>query len=357
MYHRRFKNRSRLRLFNLKGHFSLMHIGGGTFVYSFPGKNHPVVGKIEFGRKKYRVQGLGALIIGSAFFSMMSLLSNAGSASSINPEDLERMNRGLSPVELEKKSEELKTRLLSDGRDDRTNKPPLVRYTVLAGETMAALSSRYHVPIDMIAASSRISPQTVLQAGQQINIPNRAGIVYRLRNGDSLAGILDYYSVNYEEFFHDNPEIRDPDMVEGAIFLPNAKIPDPPPTWIRPGWGIITSGFGLRVHPLLGPGHLQMHAGIDFGMSYGAVRSARAGRVQFAGYLGTYGNAVIIEHDNAYKTLYAHLSRNNVRSGQYVDAGAVIAVSGNTGMSTGPHLHFELIRYGRSVNPWGYVHF
>ncbi len=360
MYHRRFKNRRGTRLFHLKGRFSLMHLGGGTFLYSFPGKDYPIVGKIEFGRKKYRVQGATVAAILSVFLGTMGVLSNAGKASSIDEYGVsDSLNGNLSPRELDEKSEELKSQILREG--EGIAPPPgssgAVNHVVRSGETLASLAARYRVTVEMIARESRISTRSALMQGQTVRVPNRPGLVYRVRIGDSVAGVADFYSVKISELIHDNPELADLDILEPGtpVFLPNAKIPPPPPLYVRPGWGYITSGYGMRIHPLYG--YRQMHAGIDFAMSYGAVKASRAGRIHFAGYLGSYGNVVIIEHDAVFKTLYAHLSSISVRSGQYVEAGQVIAVSGNTGLSTGPHLHFELIRSGRSVNPWGLVRF
>ena len=73
--------------------------------------------------------------------------------------------------------------------------------------------------------------------------------------------------------------------------------------------------------------------------------------------MGSYGNAVIVKHDSNFKTLYAHLSKVHVNNGQRVNRGAVIATSGNTGFSSGPHLHFEVIYKGKAVPPFQYVKF
>jgi murein DD-endopeptidase MepM/ murein hydrolase activator NlpD len=96
---------------------------------------------------------------------------------------------------------------------------------------------------------------------------------------------------------------------------------------------------------------------MDIGVAYQPVRAARDGQVMYAGYLGSYGMAVMIRHEGGYKTLYAHLSRTHVKPGQFVKAGARIATSGNTGRSTGAHLHFEVLKHNRAVNPRRFVRF
>lgn len=101
-----------------------------------------------------------------------------------------------------------------------------------------------------------------------------------------------------------------------------------------------TSPFGVRVHPIYGTE--RMHAGLDFAVPEGTpVKAAGAGVVQSASVAGGYGNLVIIDHGNGITTRYAHLSAFLVQSGQPVAAGMMIAKSGNTGASTGPHLHYE----------------
>lgn len=119
---------------------------------------------------------------------------------------------------------------------------------------------------------------------------------------------------------------------------------------IFPTGGSITSRFGTRVHPVLG--YRRFHSGMDFGASYGSnIKAADSGTVIFAGWYGGYGNAVIIDHGGGLTTLYAHASRLNVREGQSVQQGQSVAAVGSTGLSTGPHLHFEVRRNGSPVNP------
>ncbi len=102
----------------------------------------------------------------------------------------------------------------------------------------------------------------------------------------------------------------------------------------------ITSGFKMRMHPILQT--LRAHQGVDYGAPTGtAVRSVGDGVVEFAGVQNGYGNVIILKHRNNYNTVYAHLSRINVRKGQSVNQGQNIGAVGATGWATGPHLHFE----------------
>ena len=112
----------------------------------------------------------------------------------------------------------------------------------------------------------------------------------------------------------------------------------------------ITSSFGMREHPILG--FTRMHAGIDFGAPTGTpVYAAGDGVVEKAGWAGGYGRWLQIKHNNGYETGYGHLSRWAVKQGQHVHQGQVVAYVGSTGLSTGPHLHYEIMVGGQKVNP------
>jgi murein DD-endopeptidase MepM/ murein hydrolase activator NlpD len=117
-----------------------------------------------------------------------------------------------------------------------------------------------------------------------------------------------------------------------------------------PVQGRMTSPYGYRIHPILR--YRRLHTGIDFGAPYGApIVAAASGRVVLAGWNGGYGKTVRIAHGNDLLTLYGHMSRIAVSPGQQVAAGQVIGYVGSTGMSTGPHLHYELHRGGERINP------
>lgn len=112
----------------------------------------------------------------------------------------------------------------------------------------------------------------------------------------------------------------------------------------------ISSNFGLRRHPILG--FSRLHKGMDFAAATGTpILAAAAGKVVFASRNGGYGNYVIIDHGNGMRTAYAHLSRFGIAAGKSVSQGQVIGYVGTTGLSTGPHLHYELYRNGQAVNP------
>lgn len=117
-------------------------------------------------------------------------------------------------------------------------------------------------------------------------------------------------------------------------------------------FGRVTSGFGMRRHPVLG--YTKMHKGVDFGAPIGTpIYAAADGVIEKAGRFSSYGNYVLIRHDSKLKTAYGHISRfaKGIRPGTRVKQGETIAYVGNTGRSTGPHLHFEVHVNGVEVNP------
>ncbi|MET0271303.1 MAG: M23 family metallopeptidase [Sphingomonas sp.] len=119
---------------------------------------------------------------------------------------------------------------------------------------------------------------------------------------------------------------------------------------MRPVIGRQTSGFGLRRHPVLG--FTRFHKGTDFAAPHGApIVAAADGRVAFAGWHGGHGNYVLLDNGGAIRTGYGHMSRIIVAPGTFVQQGTVIGYVGSTGLSTGPHLHYEVFRGGVAVNP------
>jgi murein DD-endopeptidase MepM/ murein hydrolase activator NlpD len=124
--------------------------------------------------------------------------------------------------------------------------------------------------------------------------------------------------------------------------------------WPVPSSYRITSAFGNRYHPILKK--YKMHTGIDIGAKSGSnIVAAQTGTVIYSNYLGSYGKVIMIDHGGGYVTLYAHSSKLIAKNGQKVTKGDVIALVGSTGLSTGPHLHFEVRKNGEFVDPVQYV--
>ena len=136
----------------------------------------------------------------------------------------------------------------------------------------------------------------------------------------------------------------------GAIENENYRRDVTPSQWPTDG-GFISSPFGGRPNPFSGYGR-DWHPGIDIAVDYGTpVYASAAGYVQQAGWYGGYGKYIRLSHDFGYETAYGHMSRLAVSAGSFVKKGEVIGYVGSTGYSTGPHLHFEILKYGEQVNP------
>jgi len=177
-----------------------------------------------------------------------------------------------------------------------------------------------------------------------------------MREGNNVAGLASRYRIPVEKILAEN-NFKNPDFVpEGeVVFIPDAK-----PQNIFSGflWPVnsrkINCGYGWRRNPF-NDEYREFHRGMDIAARYEWVRSTKYGKVTFAGWMGGYGNAIIIAHPGGWKSLYGHLSRVIVKEGQYVKQGQNIAKSGNTGRSTGPHVHFELLKQGEYTNPKKYL--
>ena len=138
-------------------------------------------------------------------------------------------------------------------------------------------------------------------------------------------------------------------LLAGCGSTSNPTIPQLRP--VEGGW--ISSGFGQREdHPVLGVSPGRTHDGYDFAVAEGTpIKATMAGEVIFAGEQGGYGKTVIIAHQDGYSTLYGHARELRAGPGDRVDAGDIVAFVGSTGLSTGPHLHYEVRKFGAAIDP------
>ncbi len=226
-------------------------------------------------------------------------------------------------------------------------------YEVHTGDTLSAIASRYGVPISWIVASNNLS-STTIYPGQKLLIP-KDGVLHTVKAGETLSRIAAFYGVSENDLRQANGLLTGEPAVGTRLYIPQPKtVPLSSSTatqgFLWPVRGTISSPFGPRIHPIYGIP--SFHTGIDIAVPEGTpVRAAASGTVTFSGWQEGFGLLVVIDHANGYETYYGHLSKLLVTAGQSVSAGEVIALSGNTGLSTGPHLHFEVRYLDTPVDP------
>lgn len=224
-------------------------------------------------------------------------------------------------------------------------------HTVAEGETLSQIAEMYQIDVDTIyGANHQISD--IIHPGDTLTILPRAGILHTVGENDTLWSIGIRYGVDTADISSANQKTSDLITMGEKLFIPGGKLlrNETAPSrasgsrFLWPVSGELSSGFGDRWG--------RMHTGLDIAADTSTpVSAARSGYIIFAGWLGSYGYAVIIEHNQGYSTLYAHLSDYVVAKGEYVAAGSLLGYVGSTGLSTGPHLHFEIRHYGTPLNP------
>ena len=260
-------------------------------------------------------------------------------------------------------------------------------YEVVQGDTLSEIAIKVNIPMDRIIEmnDSLVDERSTLQIGQKliITVPEPELSVVRVEENyyeeTYDADIVyidndDWYttrSVVHQEphagfrkvvadvFYLNDKEVERDILKEEVVMAAVAKVVERgtkiPPTYIKPiSGGRQSSGFGKRPAPTKGAS--TYHKGIDWATPTGTpVYASNNGKVSKAGWGSGYGYVVYIDHDDGRQTRYGHLSKILVSVGQTVKQGERIALSGNTGVSTGPHLHFEILINGTQVNPLKYL--
>lgn len=277
-----------------------------------------------------------------------------------------------------------------------SDSPAFCIYTVEEGDSLSSLAGKFGMENkdllgwELLVASNKPELTDVhdfLQPGQKLRIPTASGLVHTVILAETVGDLADIFDVTSASIIEAN-QLADANLLSigQVVLIPNPKRlepPPPPPPTPEPTptesprtpsspsspsspaapsgqsssgfiWPIttsvnITSYFGPR-HPL----------GIDLGLGHAprsTIVAAASGKVVFAGGNAccSYGLYVVVQHDNGFQTLYGHLSRVDVRTGQSVAQGDALGPSGSTGYSTGFHLHFELSKNGARLNPLSYL--
>lgn len=224
-------------------------------------------------------------------------------------------------------------------------------HVIEPGESLWSISRLYGVKLTTLMETNQVSRGKILRPGQQLVVTNQAGLTHQVRARETLAGICRDYGVPVSEVLRYNA-VPDPQrMAAGTVlFVPGARARRSSSFFAWPVRGRLSSTFGTRRHPM--GGGTRFHNGIDIAAPVGReIVAAQDGRVVLAGRNGALGLCVILQHGDGYKTVYGHASRLLVKVGQEVRQGETIALVGHTGQATGSHLHFEIHRNGRPLDP------
>lgn len=245
-------------------------------------------------------------------------------------------------------------------------------YTVKEGDTLSSIAAKFGVSIDSVKwANPSINWQKV-KPGVVVSVPPVTGVVYKVKPGDTVYSIAKKFQTDAQGIvdfpmntFSDDETFSlvagqtliVPDGVmpseTSAPSLPNfANILTPDAGSVTASGNFVWPAFGRITQPFR-----WYHPGVDIANhDGGAIVAADSGTVVVSGWTNSgYGNHVIIDHGNGYRTLYGHLSVIGVVAGQRVARGTVIGQMGNTGRSTGTHLHFEIRTGSGNVDPLGYL--
>jgi len=242
----------------------------------------------------------------------------------------------------------------------------IVKYTVSPNDTVSSIAEKFGVSVETILWQNNLGKNSKIKPGDVLEILPVSGVSHKVQKGDTVYSIAKKYDSSPQAIvdFPFNTFVNDETFelaIGQIIIVPDGVKPQEIPTTPRvrqmtPDAGTVVAS-GNFVWPASGTitqRFVWYHKGIDIAnKSAPNILAADAGVVVIAGWPDSsgYGNRVIIDHQNGYKTLYAHLSAIFVNPGQTVKRGDVIGKMGSTGRSTGTHLHFEIIKDGSYLNP------
>lgn len=247
-------------------------------------------------------------------------------------------------------------------------KPIVETYVVQPNDTISGIAAAHGLRMQTLLWSNGLNERSIINIGDELLIPAVDGVLHKVRRADNLWDLAMDYGVDMDEIIRANPEV-DPSALQigqmllipggkpgsAALAAPGAAAAGAAfrlDNW--PASGPITDHYGYRIHPVYGSQHL--HDGLDLSLASGTpVRAAAGGTVTMNSWFGGYGITIRIDHGGGVVTQYSHLSAVAVSGGQRVAAGDLIGHSGNTGVSTGPHLHFMVIVGGKAVDPMGWL--
>lgn len=233
-------------------------------------------------------------------------------------------------------------------------------YTIRNGDTLDRIAKRFGLRQDTIISLNNLRSQASIRPGVQLRIPNIDGVNHRVRSGESLSSISRSYGIDMTAVVDANDLASSTISSGQTLFIPKARLASATlrdfygERFVWPARGRVSSPYGYRIQPFTGL--RSFHSAVDIVLPIGTrVKATAEGKVGDTGYNSVFGHYVILKHANGYQSLYAHLSSIAVKEGSFVDQGAAVGLSGNSGQSTGPHLHFSLFKNGQALDPLKYV--
>jgi|SRR3990170_2280215 len=232
-------------------------------------------------------------------------------------------------------------------------------------ENFWKMAREYHVDIDTIVGANRDLKKLQAALGQMIRIPNQRGVLHRTDGVDSVRTLSSLYAVSEAAIMTMN-NLREKHILPPGVelFIPGAR-PVQLTEEMSASYGLrgifgsplpgrITSTMGMRKHPV--GGFRGRHTGVDLAAAESTrIAAAASGVVTDTGEGEYIGKFVIVSHKDSFTTIYGHCSQTLVKKGQRIKKGQVIARVGNTGRTTGPHLHFEIRKNGIPQDPLKYL--
>lgn len=242
----------------------------------------------------------------------------------------------------------------------------ILEYVIQPGDTVSDLSELFGISVNTILWANNLSVLSTLRPGQKLQILPVSGVIHKVARGDTVEKIATKYKSEKDKILALNPELAGGALSVGqSIVVPDgiltltpraaapAKAPIIAPANVVPGVEMLWPVPSRRITQYF----KWNHAAIDIGLPTGSsVWASDDGIIEYAGWsAGGWGNTIVINHGDGRKTRYSHLSKVLVAVGDTVTKGQNIALSGNTGRSTGPHLDYRIYINGRTVNPLYYI--
>lgn len=241
-------------------------------------------------------------------------------------------------------------------RKNRFLKLKLAIYTVKQNDSLKNIAYRSYLDVDTIISINALASSYDIDVGKKIIIPNMKGSLHYIKEEIDLSILAAKYRIPPSILSSINNINRDVFYKGEKVFIPFRKLSREErmffsnTVFLQPVSGRISSGFGLRQNPF--KNKRTFHGGIDIVATKGTpVYSSQSGKVIFSGTAGGYGKLIVLSHKYGYKTFYGHLSKKLVSKGEWVEKGDILGRVGSTGLSTGPHLHFEIRRFNSKKNP------